>query len=67
MASNRRQVPFGEWWNMLPSPKGYYKDCRIIDFDKVSERYILLVLQIPQPRGGTYEELVEMTTLIETE
>lgn len=52
---------------MLPSPKGYYKDCLIIDFNRVSERYILLTLQIPLPVGGTHEEMIEMSTLIDVE
>lgn len=64
---NRSQIPFVEWWNMLPSPKGYYKDCLIIDFNRVSERYILLTLQIPLPVGGTHEEMIEMSTLIDVE
>lgn len=64
MASRRQQMAFAEWWNLTPSRKAYYKDCEIVDFDQVSERYILLTLQIPLTIGGTHGELVEISTTI---
>lgn len=65
--NEKRSMPFREWWTTQPSLPGYYKDCRIVDFAPVSERYILLTLQIPVPTGGTHDELVQMDELIEVE
>lgn len=59
-------MPFREWWSVVHPLKGFYKDCLIIDFAQVSERYVLLTLQIPMPTGGTHEELVSMDELIDT-
>jgi hypothetical protein len=57
-------MTFTEWWNREPPLTAFFKDCLILDFDVVSERYVLLTLQIPLPVGGTHGELVAIDGLI---
>ncbi len=68
MASKRMQVSFEEYYDINTAPIAFYKDCRILECFPVSDRHVLLTLQIPEPFGGTHEELVEVsTTTVEIE
>ena len=61
--AKRRQVSFVEYYGSVPnSSSAFYKDCLILDFYLVSDRYVLLTLQIPLPTGGTHAELAEIST-----
>jgi hypothetical protein len=60
--AKRRQVPFVEYYGSVPHSSAFYKDCLILDFYLVSDRYVLLTLQIPLPTGGTHAELAEIST-----
>lgn len=55
-----------EWLDLLPPRAAQYKDCEIVDWTIISERYVLLTLTLPHPTDGTYEELVSMDATVET-
>lgn len=55
-----------EWLDLLPAKAAKYKDCEIVDWTSISERYALLTLKLPPTEGGTYEELVSMDETVET-
>lgn len=55
-----------EWLDLLPPRRASYKDCEIVDWTIISERYVLLTLKLPHPTDGTHDELVSMDETIET-
>lgn len=56
------------YWMMLnPTRKGYYKECLINDVTLVGERHVMVYVELPQPVGGMWNELVPLDTMIEVE
>lgn len=59
-------MTLSEWLDLLPAKAAKYKDCDIVDWTIISERYVLLTLKLPPPTGGTHEEIVSMDATVET-
>lgn len=59
-------MALAEWLEMVPDgTTAYYKDCKILDWAVIGERWCLLTVLIPLPVGGTYKEIVSIETQLE--
>jgi hypothetical protein len=55
------KITFREFLKGVPDERiPYYKDCEVLEWYPISERYWLLLLKIPNPRGGRLEEIVDI-------
>jgi hypothetical protein len=56
-----------EWLEQIPPGRrrAFWKDCKIVDVDPVSERYVLVTVQIPPPVGELHRELASLDSEVE--
>ena len=54
-----------EYLEVIPDGPAYYKDCKIVAIDKISERYALIEVQLPLPLGGYLKEIASLDEVVE--
>jgi hypothetical protein len=61
---DKEEMTIRAWLDLLPTRKGYYRECEIIDSTPIGTEHVFITIKIPLPVGGEGKDVVPMSTII---